>query len=96
MLVHDFDELVWHCGKGAVTVQADLQRLVDPALLVKYDDFDSAVITIVFEDGPQCQLAASRVLAYGFDQRIEVFGANGMVFCPSVQASSIIKAAAMG
>jgi myo-inositol 2-dehydrogenase/D-chiro-inositol 1-dehydrogenase len=66
MLVHDLDELVWYCGKGAVTVQADLQRLVDPALLEKYDDFDSAAITIVFEGGPQCQLAASRRVGIWF------------------------------
>lgn len=91
MLIHDLDELVWHCGKGAVTVQADLHRLVEPELMQKYDDFDSAAITIVFEDGPQCQLAASRRSTYGFDQRIEVFGSNGMVSCPSAQVSSVVK-----
>lgn len=96
MLVHDLDELAWHCGKGPVKVHADLQRLVDPALLEKYDDFDSAAITIVFEGGPQCQLAASRRSAYGFDQRIEVFGAKGMVSCPSTPASSIVKSDANG
>ena len=48
MLIHDLDELVWLCGKGPVTVQADLKRLVDPPLLAKYDVFDSAAVTVTF------------------------------------------------
>lgn len=96
MLVHDLDELTWLCGRGGVSVQADLQRFVDAPLLEKYNDYDSAAITVIFDDGPQCQLSASRRSAYGFDQRLEVFGANGMVSCPSVPVSTIIKSGANG
>ena len=69
MLIHDLDELVWLCGKGPVTVQADLERFVDPPLLARYDDYDTAAITIVFENGPQCQISATRRSVYGFDQQ---------------------------
>ena len=96
MLIHDLDELVWLCGKGPVTVQADLKRLVDPPLLAKYDDFDSAAITVTFEDGPQCQISATRRSVYGFDQRIEVFGSAGMVSCPNIHTTSLVKVTAQG
>ncbi|BCG04495.1 inositol 2-dehydrogenase (plasmid) [Paraburkholderia sp. PGU19] len=96
MLIHDLDELTWLCGTGGVFVHADLRRFVDPPLLAKYEDFDTAAITVVFDDGPQCQLSASRRSAYGFDQRLEVFGANGMVTCPNVHTSTIISAAREG
>jgi myo-inositol 2-dehydrogenase/D-chiro-inositol 1-dehydrogenase len=96
MLVHDFDELVWFCGSGAVSVQADVRRFVDPPLLAKYDDVDTVAVTIVFEEGPQCQLSASRRSVYGFDQRLEVFGSAGMVSCPSMQTSSIVRSGPNG
>jgi myo-inositol 2-dehydrogenase/D-chiro-inositol 1-dehydrogenase len=96
MLIHDLDELVWLCGKGPVTVQADLERFVDPPLLARYDDYDTAAITIVFENGPQCQISATRRSVYGFDQRMEVFGSAGMVSCPNVPASSIVNVTSEG
>ncbi|CAE6858630.1 Gfo/Idh/MocA family oxidoreductase [Paraburkholderia nemoris] len=96
MLIHDLDELTWLCGTGAVSVQADLKRFVDPSLLARYDDYDTAAITIVFDGGPQCQLSASRRSAYGFDQRLEVFGENGMVSCPNVHRSTIVSAGREG
>jgi myo-inositol 2-dehydrogenase / D-chiro-inositol 1-dehydrogenase len=97
MLIHDFDELVWLCGDDrSVTVAADLQRFVDPGLLSPYDDHDSAAISIVFDGGPQCYLAASRRSVYGFEQRIEVFGANGMIACPSVRSGTIEYSDATG
>ena len=96
MIIHDLDELVWLCGNGAVSVQADLQRFVDPPLLAKYDDFDTAAITVTFEGGPQCQISATRRAAYGFDQRLEVFGSESMVSCPNVETSALIKAGSEG
>ena len=96
MLIHDLDELVWLCGKGPVTVQADLKRFVDPPLLARYDDYDTAVITVLFANGPQCQISATRRSVYGFDQRLEVFGSAGMVVCPNTHTSSIVNVTAQG
>jgi myo-inositol 2-dehydrogenase/D-chiro-inositol 1-dehydrogenase len=96
MLIHDLDELVWLCGNGPVAVQADLKRFVDAPLLARYDDYDTAAVTIVFENGPQCQISATRRSAYGFDQRLEVFGSAGMVSCPNVHSSSIVTVGAKG
>ena len=92
MVIHDLDELIWLCGNGAVTVSANLQRYVDPSLLEKYDDHDSAAITVTFDGGPQCQISASRRSAYGFEQRLEVFGEHGMLSCPSVARGIVVKA----
>jgi len=89
MLIHDLDELVWLCGNGPVAVQADLKRFVDAPLLARYDDYDTAAVTIVFENGPQCQISATRRSAYGFDQRLEVFGSAGMVSCPMFIAAAL-------
>lgn len=96
MLIHDLDELIWLCGAGAVEVQAHLERFVDPNMLERHGDFDSAAITIVFDNGPQCQLSATRRSGYGFEQRLEVFGATGLAICPSTPVSSLVRADATG
>jgi len=96
MLIHDLDELLWLCGTKAVTVQASLSRMVDPPLLERYSDYDTAAVTVVFDDGPLCQIAATRRSAYGFEQRLEVFGDQGLLVCPSPKRTDMIIASAHG
>ena len=82
MLIHDLDELVWLFGDGPVRVSASLRCMVDPEF-ERLQDHDTAAITIEFANGPQCQLSASRRCVYGFEQRIEVFGSEGMIASPN-------------
>jgi myo-inositol 2-dehydrogenase/D-chiro-inositol 1-dehydrogenase len=52
--------------------------MVDPAI-GQAGDIDTAVITLRFENGVIGTIDNSRQAAYGYDQRVEVFGSGGMV-----------------
>ena len=52
------------------------RQLVDPAI-GEAGDVDSAVITLKFKNGALGVIDNSRRAAYGYDQRIEVFGSKG-------------------
>jgi myo-inositol 2-dehydrogenase / D-chiro-inositol 1-dehydrogenase len=51
---------------------------VDPAIR-EAGDIDTAVVILETRGGAFCQVTNSRRCSYGYDQRIEVFGARGML-----------------
>ena len=77
MTIHDFDIARYLMGDIA-SVHAIGANLVDPAI-GQAGDIDSAMITLVARSGALCQISNSRRSAYGYDQRIEAFGAKGML-----------------
>jgi len=78
MTVHDFDMARWLLGEEPTEVTAIASRLVDPCL-DDIPDFDSVMVLMRTRSGKQCHINGCREAVYGFDQRIEVFGSNGMV-----------------
>ena len=78
MMIHDFDMARWLLGEEPVSVFASGSVLVDPAI-GKAGDIDTAVVILRTASGKLAQISNSRRCAYGYDQRIEVFGAKGMV-----------------
>ena len=48
------------------------------ANIAKLDDLDMVVVTLKFASGLLATVDCSRVAAYGYDQRVEVFGDGGM------------------
>lgn len=44
-----------------------------------FDDTDTALATLIFEDGTFCLIDNSRKATYGYDQRLEIFGNKGMI-----------------
>jgi myo-inositol 2-dehydrogenase/D-chiro-inositol 1-dehydrogenase len=78
MLIHDFDICRWILDDEAVSVYATGSCLTDPAI-GEADDLDSAVVTIRTRGGRLCQINASRRAAYGYDQRFEILGSDGML-----------------
>jgi myo-inositol 2-dehydrogenase / D-chiro-inositol 1-dehydrogenase len=77
MTIHDFDMARYLMGDIAA-VQAIGAHLVDPAI-ERAGDIDAAMITLVASSGAICQINNSRRAAYGYDQRVEAFGAKGML-----------------
>lgn len=78
-MIHDFDLALWLSGAmGRVEVFAMASNLVDPAI-GELGDSDTAQVTLRFENGAFCRIDCSRRAAYGYDQRVEVFGSKGMV-----------------
>tara|TARA_R110000868_G_scaffold131702_2_gene341942 strand:- start:66151 stop:67161 length:1011 start_codon:yes stop_codon:yes gene_type:complete len=78
MTIHDFDMARFVVGKEVEEVYAKGAVLVDPAI-GKAGDIDTAVVTLTYTDGTMAVIDNSREAAYGYDQRIEVFGSKGMV-----------------
>lgn len=78
MTIHDFDMARYLVDSEVVEVSAKAANLVDPMFL-KFDDVDTAIITLTFENGALAVIDNSRQAVYGYDQRIEVFGSRGVV-----------------
>ncbi len=78
MMIHDFDMARWLLGAEPVQVYAAGACLVDPAI-GEVGDVDTAVVVLRTGDGAFCQISNSRRAVYGYDQRVEAFGAEGML-----------------
>ncbi|MBI3537701.1 MAG: inositol 2-dehydrogenase [Chloroflexi bacterium] len=76
MTVHDFDMARFLFGEVQEIFAAG-NVLVD-AEIGKADDADTAVTTLRFTNGALGVIDNSRQAVYGYDQRVEVFGSNGM------------------
>jgi len=78
MTIHDFDMARYLMGSEVTEVYARANVLVDP-VFQKAGDWDTAIVTLAFENGALGTIDNSRKAVYGYDQRVEVFGSEGMV-----------------
>ena len=78
MTIHDFDMVRYLSGAEVEEVYVQAANLVDPAI-GEAGDVDTAVITMKMSNGAIAVIDNSRRAAYGYDQRAEVFGSDGMV-----------------
>jgi myo-inositol 2-dehydrogenase / D-chiro-inositol 1-dehydrogenase len=78
MTIHDFDMARYLMGSEVIEVYTRAAVLVDP-VFEKAGDWDTAVVTLSFENGAFATIDNSRKAVYGYDQRIEMFGSGGMV-----------------
>jgi myo-inositol 2-dehydrogenase/D-chiro-inositol 1-dehydrogenase len=87
MTIHDFDMARFMLG-DFVEVKTIGQNVVDPAIK-DVGDFDAAVVTMKSESGATATIVNNRRCVYGYDQRIEVFGENGMLEVANQTATSV-------
>lgn len=78
MMIHDLDMACWLLGESPVQVHATASCLVD-AQIATLGDVDTALVTLRTGSGRLCQISNSRRAVYGYDQRLEVHGAAGML-----------------
>jgi len=76
--IHFFDLLCWITGQAPVEVYATGAALVDPRI-GEAGDIDTSMLVLTMQNGALCHIDNSRRSAYGYDERIEVFGSAGMV-----------------
>ena len=95
MMIHDFDMAVFLMGDMPETVMATGSVLVDPAI-GELGDFDSASAVLRWADGRQLSISNSRRATYGYDQRVEMHGATGMVAAENEHPVRIEVATAEG
>jgi myo-inositol 2-dehydrogenase / D-chiro-inositol 1-dehydrogenase len=75
--IHFFDLLRWLTNDEPVEVYAIGAALVDPAI-GEAGDVDTSIVSLRMASGALCQIDSSRRTAYGYDERVEVFGSEGM------------------
>jgi len=78
MTIHDFDMARFIMGCEVIEVFATGSCMIDPDI-GKAGDIDTAMITLRFENGATAVIENSRKAAYGYDQRVEVFGSKGVL-----------------
>jgi myo-inositol 2-dehydrogenase/D-chiro-inositol 1-dehydrogenase len=74
--IHFFDLLRWLVADEPVEVYAVGAALVDPAI-GEAGDVDTSLVSLRMRSGALCQIDCSRRTAYGYDERVEVFGSAG-------------------
>ena len=78
MTIHDFDMARFLTGSEVQEVYTAAGVMVDPAI-GEAGDVDTAIITLKFANGALGTIDNSRKAVYGYDQRVEAFGSEGMV-----------------
>jgi myo-inositol 2-dehydrogenase/D-chiro-inositol 1-dehydrogenase len=78
MTIHDFDMARYLIGSEVEEVYAVGGVRIDPAI-GEAGDIDTAIITLTFANGVWGTIDNSRQAVYGYDQRVEVFGSQGMI-----------------
>ena len=78
MTIHDFDMARFIAGSDVEEIYAKGGIMIDPEI-GKVGDIDTAVITLTFANGALGVINNSRKAVYGYDQRVEAFGSEGMV-----------------
>ncbi|XP_039746330.1 inositol 2-dehydrogenase-like [Pararge aegeria] len=76
-VVHDFDIACWILGELPVRVHATASGLITEVKAI--DDFDNIAFLLTYPSGTVAIGDNSRFCAYGYDQRLEVFGNKGMI-----------------
>jgi myo-inositol 2-dehydrogenase/D-chiro-inositol 1-dehydrogenase len=78
MTIHDFDMARFLMGEEVAEIYATGGVMVDPQI-GEAGDIDTAIITLRFKSGAIGTIDNSRKAVYGYDQRVEVFGSEGVV-----------------
>lgn len=88
MLIHDFDTARYLLAEEPVEVFAVGDCLVDPEV-GKLSDSDTTMVIMRTASGKQCHINTCRHASYGHDQRIEIFGSNGMLLNDHVRSHGV-------
>lgn len=89
MTIHDFDMACFMAGSEVTEVYANATCLVDPAI-GEAGDVDTAVISLKFANGAIGVIDNSRRAAYGYDQRVEVFGSKGAAMASNDTPTNVV------
>ena len=86
--IHDLDLARWLLGEEPVERYAAASCLVDPAI-AQAGDVDTARTLLKTRGGRLCVISNTRRSGYGYDQRIEAFGAKGRLAAGNVANDTV-------
>ena len=95
MMIHDFDLSNFIMDELPITISAVGQSLINPEIGAA-GDVDTAVVTMIYADGKIAVIKNSRRAAYGYDQRIEILGSDGLLQAENIVENSVVKSTEAG
>jgi len=95
MMIHDFDMANFIMGAAPVSVSAVGSSIVDPAIGAA-GDVDTAVVTLTYADGRIAVIKNSRRAVYGYDQRVELLGSEGLLQAQNMLENTVVKSTTAG
>ena len=95
MMIHDFDMANFLMDDRPVSLRAVGSSLVDPEIGAA-GDVDTAVVTLTYADGRIAVIKNSRRAVYGYDQRIELLGAEGLLQANNMLENTVVKSTTAG
>jgi len=93
-VVHDLDMVCQIIGENPTRVAAFASNFLPEIRAL--DDFDNATVSLAFPGGALATIDVSRASAFGYDQRIEVFGDAGMIEAGNRPRTSVTRASSEG
>lgn len=94
-MIHDLDMAYWLLGEEPTEVYCVASSLTDPAYAAAGEP-DTAVVTLKTKSGTICSINQSWRATYGYDHRVEVHGALGMLQLAGRSAHGIRRSDAGG
>jgi myo-inositol 2-dehydrogenase/D-chiro-inositol 1-dehydrogenase len=82
-------------GAAPVSVSAVGTSIVDPAIGAA-GDVDTAVVTLSYADGRIAVIKNSRRAVYGYDQRLELLGSEGLLQAQNMLENIVVKSTTAG
>lgn len=95
MMIHDLDMANFIMGAAPVSVMAVGSSIVDPEIGAA-GDVDTAVVTLSYADGRIAVIKNSRRAVYGYDQRLELLGSEGLLQAQNMLENTVVKSTTGG
>ncbi len=95
MTIHDFDLARYLLGEEPIELWASASSLVSEEIAA-LGDLDTAVVGMRTASGKLAVITNSRRAAYGYDQRIEAHGSEGILSAGNVLESTLVHGGAHG
>jgi myo-inositol 2-dehydrogenase/D-chiro-inositol 1-dehydrogenase len=95
MMIHDFDMANFLMGGAPEAVTAVGSSIVDAGIGAA-GDVDTAVVTLSYADGRIAVIRNSRRAVFGYDQRVEMLGSEGMLEAKNVLENQVVKSTKSG
>ncbi len=88
--IHYFDLASWIAGELPVEVYAVGAAMADPEI-GEVGDVDTSLLTLKLPSGAMVSIDNTRRSAYGYDERIEAFGSDGMIEAGRKYTSNVVR-----
>ena len=95
MMIHDFDMANFIMGDTPLSIFAHASSIVEPDIGAA-GDVDTAVVTLNYADGRIAVIKNSRRAVYGYDQRIELLGSEGLLQAQNMLENTLVKSNTSG